>query len=266
MTIGPKIFKENCAVCHCGPNSNCEPPYSSELTPFFSALPMDSLSHYIEYIKNSSANNATGQFAMVDSLTTEFSNTGNTSKLIQAQSLNNSISSTTNVDGYQKQLNNLFVSYLTNNGLNASEMGQLQSIAALCPHTDGTSVWEARAFIKLFDSTVYMNTCEQQTYPTALNSSSRMAKTTVSESVNSEIKGQLIPNPNNGNFSIVMNEDVEDLKAEVYDVNGKFVCSNISANKNRIDILCNELTNGVYFVKVFVNNTYNETHRLIITK
>ena len=27
-----------------------------------------------------------------------------------------------------------------------------------------------------------------------------------------------------------------------------------------------KLNNGVYFVKVFINNTYNETHRLIITK
>ena len=111
-----------------------------------------------------------------------------------------------------------------------------------------------------------MNICEQQTYPTALNNASRMAKPTVSETVDAQIKGQLIPNPNNGNFSIVMNDEIQDLKAEVYDVNGRLVCSNASANNNRIDILCSELTNGVYFVKVFINHTYNETHRLIITK
>ena len=198
--------------------------------------------------KNSSVNNSIGQFAIIDSFSTEFSNTGNTSKLMQAQSLNSSVSSTTTVDGYQKQLNVLFVSYLTNNTLSTSELGQLQSIAALCPYTDGTSVWEARTFIKLFDSTEYVNICEQQTYPTALNNASRMAKPTVSETVDAQIKGQLIPNPNNGNFSIVMNDEIQDLKAEVYDVNGRLVCSNASANNNRIDILCSELTNGVYFV------------------
>lgn len=214
--------------------------------------------------KNSSVNNSIGQFATVDSLTTEFSNTGNISKLMQAQSLNSSVSSTTTVDGYQKQLNVLFVSYLTNNTLSTSEIGQLQSIAALCPYTDGTSIWEARTFLKLFDSTDYVNACEISTFPTT--TSSRMAKLSVSETVDEQIKGQLIPNPNNGNFSIVINEDVQDLKAEVYDVNGKLVCSNVSANNNRIDILCSELTNGVYFVKLFVNSTYNETHRLIITK
>ncbi len=216
--------------------------------------------------KNSAVNNSIGQFATIDSLTTEFSNTGNTGKLMQAQSLNSSVSSTTTVDGYQKQLNVLFMSYLTNNTLSTSEIGQLQNIATLCPHTDGTSVWEARTFIKLFDSTEYMNVCEQLTFPTALNNTSRMAMPSVSETVDAQIKGQLIPNPNNGNFSIVMNENIQDLKAEVYDVNGKLVCSNTTANNNRIDILCSELTNGVYFVKVFVNNTYNETHRLIITK
>ncbi len=216
--------------------------------------------------KNSSINNAIGQFAIIDSLTTEFSNTGNTSKLMQAQSLNSSVSSTTTVDGYQKQLNVLFVSYLTNNTLSTSELAQLQSIAALCPYTDGTSIWEARTFIKLFDSTDYVNVCEQQTYPTALNNTSRIAKPTVSETVDAQIKGKLIPNPNNGNFSIVMNEEIQDLKAEVYDVNGRMVCTNVTTNKNRIDILCSELTNGVYFVKVFINHTYNETHRLIITK
>lgn len=53
MTVGPRVFKENCAGCHCGPSSHCEPPYSGELRPFFDGLPMDSLTHYIAYIKNS---------------------------------------------------------------------------------------------------------------------------------------------------------------------------------------------------------------------
>ena len=53
ISVGQNIFKENCARCHCGPSSNCEPPYSGELRPFFDGLPMDSLTHYKDYIKNS---------------------------------------------------------------------------------------------------------------------------------------------------------------------------------------------------------------------
>lgn len=216
--------------------------------------------------KNSSANNSVGQFSTFDNLTTEYSYTKDAVKLSQASSLNNNIVVNDFVDGYQKQLNSLFVSFLTNNGLNILELNQLRNIASLCPHTDGTSIWEARTFIKLFDSTEYVNVCEQTSYPIASGSQNRLATPMVSETVDTQIKGLLIPNPNNGNFSIVLNEDVQDLKIEVYDVNSRLVCSNSKTNNSRVDILCDHLNNGVYFVKVFINNTYNETHRLIITK
>lgn len=51
--MGQKVFKANCAGCHCGPSSRCESPYPGELKPYFSGLPMDSLKHYEAYIKNS---------------------------------------------------------------------------------------------------------------------------------------------------------------------------------------------------------------------
>lgn len=53
IAVGQKVFKENCAGCHCGPGSRCEPPYTGELRPYFAGLPMDSLKHYESYIKNS---------------------------------------------------------------------------------------------------------------------------------------------------------------------------------------------------------------------
>lgn len=53
IAVGKKVFIGNCFGCHCGPGTRCEPPYSGELRPYFDRLPMDSLEHYMVYIKNS---------------------------------------------------------------------------------------------------------------------------------------------------------------------------------------------------------------------
>lgn len=53
IDVGKKVFLENCFGCHCGPSTRCEPPYSGELRPYFDRLPMDSLEHFVSYIKNS---------------------------------------------------------------------------------------------------------------------------------------------------------------------------------------------------------------------
>lgn len=54
IDVGQKVFKNNCVGCHCGPGSHCEPPYTGELRPIFDSLPIDSLSHFIAFVKNSS--------------------------------------------------------------------------------------------------------------------------------------------------------------------------------------------------------------------
>lgn len=53
IDIGSRIYKMNCAVCHCGPGSHCDPPSLIELRYIFDNLPLDSLQHYAAFIKNS---------------------------------------------------------------------------------------------------------------------------------------------------------------------------------------------------------------------
>jgi hypothetical protein len=55
ITIGKKVFLKSCANCHCGPGFRLENPESPcKLEYAFDRLPMDSLSHFIAFVKNSS--------------------------------------------------------------------------------------------------------------------------------------------------------------------------------------------------------------------
>ena len=53
LSAGQKAFKQNCAVCHCPPVSNCEPSGIPHLKSLFKGLPADSLVYYEAFVKNS---------------------------------------------------------------------------------------------------------------------------------------------------------------------------------------------------------------------
>ncbi len=53
LLVGQKDFKQNCAICHCPPASNCEPSGKPHLISLFNGLPVDSLVYYEAFVKNS---------------------------------------------------------------------------------------------------------------------------------------------------------------------------------------------------------------------
>jgi hypothetical protein len=53
LTAGQSVFKTNCAACHCELTGSCESPESPRLINTFIHLPMDSLSYYESFIRNS---------------------------------------------------------------------------------------------------------------------------------------------------------------------------------------------------------------------
>ena len=157
---------------------------------------------------------------------------------------------------------------MQNNSLNASDIIQLNTIAALCPYTDGTVVWQARAFAKLFNDTLeFENICEAIS-PLGSSTNSSRVGFNKNEYLNTTtaISSKLIPNPNDGNFTLLMDKEVQDLSLIVYDVTGKEVCSNSTSNTNNIQLNCTDLKNGIYFVKVFSNSVYLQSHKLVIQK
>ncbi|MDP3557090.1 MAG: hypothetical protein Q8T03_06925 [Bacteroidota bacterium] len=55
-----------------------------------------------------------------------------------------------------------------------SHINTLKYLAALCPFTDGASVYQARAMVKRFDTTEYFNACE---YTQPQNNGNRLINT-----------------------------------------------------------------------------------------
>ena len=53
ISSGGKVFKYNCAVCHCPPTANCEPSDMPYLPNLFRNLPSDSLAYYEAFVKDS---------------------------------------------------------------------------------------------------------------------------------------------------------------------------------------------------------------------
>ncbi len=219
----------------------------------------------LQAFKTANTSSSLGRFTMVDSTISNYFD-GNTGALVQAQTFN-TFTTANSVENYQKQFNTLYLQYLQTNSLNASGIAQVNTIAALCPYTDGTVVWQARAFAKLFnDSLEFYNTCENINLPTTASSSRMGMITDETTAVTELISGKLIPNPNDGNFTLLLDKEVDELSLKVFDITGKEVCNNAMTNTNNIQLNCVELKNGIYIVKVYNNGTYLQSHKLVIQK
>ena len=83
---------------------------------------------------------------------------------------------------------------------------------------------------------------------------------TINLSNNSEFN--LSPNPNKGNFTIKLNNNINNFSTIITDVMGRGVYSN-TINKNEAEIDLSNQNPGVYFVTVNSNNSYT-TQKIII--
>jgi Pregnancy-associated plasma protein-A/PKD domain len=242
--------------------------HTSKRQLFKQLQPMASLPNAtLQAFKTANATTCLGKLTMVDSSISNYFN-GSANALLQAKQYNTFTCANT-VEHYQQQVNALYLQYLQTYSLTTTQITQVNAIAALCPYTDGTAVWQARTFAKVFNPKAeFFNVCERVELLIRKASVARLgAITTDIETKEIEtIIGTLVPNPNDGNFSIVTNQLANTLKAEVYNLHGKLVCTGTANNTHQLAILCEDLSNGIYFVKVFINTNYSKTHRLIITK
>lgn len=88
----------------------------------------------------------------------------------------------------------------------------------------------------------------------------------VNEIENSPLQLNLKPNPNNGKFSVNIDNTLQGTsKLSVVDVMGKLVYSTELENNQPKEIDLNAVEQGVYFINIS-NNNKAKTHKLIITK
>ncbi|MFN8230792.1 MAG: T9SS type A sorting domain-containing protein [Bacteroidia bacterium] len=212
---------------------------------------------------NASAN--TGKFYTIDSLIYNYALTTNSLNLAQMLSQNTSAIATNTVEQNQINFNAIYHSYLTNPAsITPAQLTSLQNIAQLCPFTNGTSVYQARAVLRYFnDSTYYTNPCEYN-LPNVAGSGSRLGilQNNVVDIIEENSNVQVYPNPSNGELNI--NLPVEGAEIEITNTLGQLVYKTKLNKENKL--LINDLKPGVYLYSIISTNAVLKTDKLVLTK
>lgn len=211
---------------------------------------------------NTNAGNNNGNFYKMDSLVHVFAANGNTATLNQAKNLNTVVSPTNNIETNQKSFNTIYHTYMSNPSLiTSANITTLKSLAALCPFTDGTSVYQARALVKRYDTTQYFNPCEYNA--SATNSGSRFISTdTELNTSNDALSTQVYPNP--ASTEITVSTDLDGAKLLIFNIVGQMILHSELSTLTKVDV--SDLKNGTYIYKIVKNNIIIKADKLIISK
>ncbi|MBA2612472.1 MAG: T9SS type A sorting domain-containing protein [Bacteroidetes bacterium] len=209
---------------------------------------------------NTNANNAIGKFYKMDSLVHLFAATGNTATLNQAKVMNAGLMPSGNLETNQKNFNTIYHAYMKDPVLvTTSQINTLKSIAALCPFTDGTSVYQARALVRRYDTTVFVNPCEYN----APISSNRFLSTNTEPNTTKETLATLVyPNPASTEITVTTN--VDGAKLLIFNIMGQLLIENELNTLTKINV--SELKNGTYIYKIVKDNKIIKVDKLIINK
>lgn len=204
---------------------------------------------------------ATGSFHKMDSLVQNFAVTGNVSKIAQASAMNSALIPSGNIEQNQQAFNSIYHTYLLGDTLvTQSQLTTLKNLAALCPFTDGTNVYQARALLRHYDTTVYFNTCEFNLPSFASN---RFASpTTELNSLPQALNTKVFPNP--ASTEITITTDILGAKLIIYTIIGQVVVETDLTNETILDI--SVLKNGTYLYKIVKDKSIVKTEKLIINR
>jgi len=208
-------------------------------------------------------------FYKADSLAQHSILLNNPSLITQAEYLNNTIVPVDSVELIQKQWNDLYFLFLKGDSLiGNSEKQQLKQLAQLCPYRVGTSVYQARALLKHYDSAYYFNACEIN-YPPSPYSPNHYNNRELIQKENEEIHQyaeyiiRVFPNPltDHQELNVISNEDVD---IEISDIDGKVIISQAISKwvVNKIDL--SNKAKGMYLYKIIKNNRVIRADKILI--
>ena len=138
-----------------------------------------------------------------------------------------------------------------------SEGGKMdiQSNAQLCASRYGRGVHLMRAIASAYDTTdyrVYDMDCE-----TAIENRLIKAKSTINKNIN------IHPNPNDGNFVISIDSDVQLKSISIFDYSGQLM-QYFNNPKSKTNVKIINISTGLYFVQVLYENGQVEIEKFII--
>ncbi|MEM8528953.1 MAG: T9SS type A sorting domain-containing protein, partial [Bacteroidota bacterium] len=192
----------------------------------------------------------------------------NSQRLLSKVTFDNSSIQTENTLAKNEQIvNNLFLDVLTESrqNLDESQKNLLFDVANQCPKHGGRYVYRARTLYnwlveyKDFDDEMICEVIEERTEENKPIEQVTAAK--------SDMQMNLFPNPAQDVISIEIDsfKERQDLSIELYDFNGRRLKSQ-TLNSGQSTLETYSLSEGVYFISLFVNGVRLETQRIIILK
>jgi hypothetical protein len=149
-----------------------------------------------------------------------------------------------------------------------TEIERLHYIAHLCPYVDGNAVYTARVILNAFepDSTFY-NYCEYAKKPDRASSErNSLSQNQVKDNtINTNFEYKVIPNPNNGTFSLLC-PDNSNIMVKIYDSKGAKVFEQ-SANPSQhiLNIDIDNSSHGIYNLLI-TTESKNYSIKFAVTK
>jgi hypothetical protein len=195
-----------------------------------------------------------------------------------AQNINSSLTANNLIEEYQKRVNELLIKYINYQSqpvdvnaapftskepvFTATELAELSVIANSCFDKYGSVITQARVLMNNVSNTIieFEENCKPEFNQRKGN------KQTISNS--NKIVADVLPNPNNGNFTLKYNlAQYPNADLIIYDVTGKVLSkTNLFNTVNQLDMNVSKFESGIYYYTIRTANEILITNKFVIIK
>lgn len=184
-------------------------------------------------------------------------------KIQLADSLNDLVSTSEDIESNEQELNKIFLNKIVNNdyNLDSTEYATLYFIANQCPFLGGNSVYNARAILRTLNDTSSFDDgilCEPESSPRLANKNKSLNTGNVNVSPN--------PSPDKFVFTFKLPKDESGSLLIIDNLGQPVYFQEISANKIEIMVNLNKLNEGIYFFKITSNESVIGTGKMAVIK
>jgi hypothetical protein len=184
---------------------------------------------------------------------------------IVANTINNSINPSNLPEQNQKTMNTLILNQAINTSYvhTSSDIAAATAIAEQCPLQGGNAVYQARNLLMIINNDVieFVDNCDAGVRTMLTNENTTAAF--------DDQSFKLYPNPNDGNMvlSYSLAEKLEGT-FNLYDITGRLInkYTLTEGENNSLKITESNLTNGVYFYSIVINEEIKTYNKIVITK
>lgn len=195
-----------------------------------------------------------------------------------AQNINSSLTANNIIEEYQKRVNELLIKYISYQSqpvdsnatpftnkepvFNSTELAELSVIANSCFDKYGHVVSQARVLVNNVSNSIieFEENCSPEFNQRKAN------KQIIS--ISDKIAASILPNPNNGNFTLKYNlEQYTNAELLIYDVTGKVLSkTNLLNTVNQLDMNVSKFESGIYYYTIKTADEILITNKFVIIK